>query len=438
MILTDYVKFYLLIVLGMVMYLGNIYAQAPTIEPEYFYFDAVVFEGSNLDSSRIDCYIVVPYDKLNFLNSDNFYSAGYNVELLVFDSISNKVFELKYDRAIREDDYFASKGGTGKFDYTQKIMYLPSGKYRIKAVISDKFNKQQYERSRNINVISFNKFDIALSGILLVSTIEENNGRYKITPHISDNIGNLDGNYFTFLEIYSNFPKQDSVDLVWEVLDTKEAVIAQGIRKRYSTSPKKQQAFLQIPPINEMTTGSYSIRIIALKPDTSYNYTTNDYLAVAQRTIKYMRTFSGSVLSDLNSSIKQLRYVAFQQDVDYIEEAKTQQEKQTRFEQFWKKKDPTANTDRNEAFEEYYQRIDYANKNFRSYTEGWLTDKGMVYVVFGPPSNVERQQGYGDSRTYERWSYRTNREFIFADKTGFGDFRLERPIAVTEKYQYNR
>ncbi len=417
---------------------GYLFAQTNINEPENFYFDAIVFEGKNIDSCRIDCFIVLPYDKLNFLFNDEFYSAGYDAEILVYDSTGNKVYEEKYERAIRENDYFVTKGGTGKFDYSQKIIYLPNGKYRIKAVISDKFNKQLYEKSRSLTAIPFSKFDIALSGILLVSSIEEVNGRFKITPHISDNIGNLNDNYFTFLEIYSNSTKLDSIDLVWEILDSKEEVIAQGVRKRFSTSLKKKQAFLQIPPIEEMTSGSYIVKVIALKPDTTYDYKIDDYLAVAQRTIKCLRTFSGTILSDINIAVKQLRYIAYQQEIEYIEDGKTLQEKQLRFEQFWKKKDPSPNTDRNEMFDDYYQRIDYANKNFRSYTEGWLTDKGMVYIVFGPPVSVERQQGYGDGKVFERWIYRNNREFIFADNSGFGDFRLVRPLTVTEKYQYNR
>ncbi len=60
----------------------------------------------------------------------------------------------------------------------------------------------------------------------------------------------------------------------------------------------------------------------------------------------------------------------------------------------------------------------------------------MIYVIFGDPITIDRQTGYGDGKTYERWIYQNNREFIFVDNTGFGDFRLIRPLTVTEKYRY--
>ncbi|MFW6232503.1 MAG: GWxTD domain-containing protein, partial [Bacteroidota bacterium] len=91
-----------------------------------------------------------------------------------------------------------------------------------------------------------------------------------------------------------------------------------------------------------------------------------------------------------------------------------------------------------EAFIEYYTRIETADKNFTSYTEGWRTDKGMVYVIYGTPHNIERYQGYGTQKIYEKWIYLNNREFVFEDSSGFGNFRLIRPFTVTEKYEYDR
>jgi hypothetical protein len=66
-----------------------------------------------------------------------------------------------------------------------------------------------------------------------------------------------------------------------------------------------------------------------------------------------------------------------------------------------------------------------------------MTDKGMVYIIFGPPVSYERRQDYyNPNRVYERWYYSNNREFLFVDNNGFGDFRLVEPPAVTEKYEY--
>jgi hypothetical protein len=52
--------------------------------------------------------------------------------------------------------------------------------------------------------------------------------------------------------------------------------------------------------------------------------------------------------------------------------------------------------------------------------------------------NNYRTNPYADSRVYEKWVYADNRQFLFVDNTGFGDFRLSNPITVTDKYRFRR
>jgi hypothetical protein len=63
---------------------------------------------------------------------------------------------------------------------------------------------------------------------------------------------------------------------------------------------------------------------------------------------------------------------------------------------------------------------------------------GMVYIIFGPPSNAERQQVRSDGREAIRWTYPNSRQYVFVDNTGFGDFRLVTPLSLLEKYRYGR
>ena len=38
----------------------------------------------------------------------------------------------------------------------------------------------------------------------------------------------------------------------------------------------------------------------------------------------------------------------------------------------------------------YYRRVEKANKLFTNYKEGWKTDKGMIYLILGPPSRIQK------------------------------------------------
>jgi len=97
---------------------------------------------------------------------------------------------------------------------------------------------------------------------------------------------------------------------------------------------------------------------------------------------------------------------------------------------FWKQRDPTPDTEENELQEEFYRRIDFANNYFTVNAldkEGWKTDRGGIYIKYGPPTDVERHQDQLNLPPYEIWYYKKiNRRFFFEDKSGVGDYHLVR------------
>lgn len=128
---------------------------------------------------------------------------------------------------------------------------------------------------------------------------------------------------------------------------------------------------------------------------------------------------------DLDVAIKQLRHITRNINIGKILKG-TQAEKAKFFEEFWKTKDPTPETERNELMEEYYRRIDYANRYFTSgFREGWDTDRGMVFVVMNAPDDIERHPYESDAKPYEIWYYyEANLKLFFVDFSGVGDYEL--------------
>lgn len=117
-----------------------------------------------------------------------------------------------------------------------------------------------------------------------------------------------------------------------------------------------------------------------------------------------------------------------EQDVGWIitdEERKAFQllsndeERDNFIEAFWQRRDPTPDTAENEFKEEHYRRIAYANEHFPAGIPGWKTDRGRIYIVFGPPDEIESHpsggtyqrpmdEGGGTTSTFpfEQWRYR--------------------------------
>lgn len=127
-------------------------------------------------------------------------------------------------------------------------------------------------------------------------------------------------------------------------------------------------------------------------------------------------------LLNLNTAIEMLRFIADEETIRKIDSG-TSREREKKFRSFWKERDPTPNTEFNELMAEYYQRIDYAYKNYSTEnTIGYNSDRGEVYIKYGPPKDINRKFPK-DGATKEVWTY-PNRQFIFEAITGFGDFKL--------------
>ena len=86
-------------------------------------------------------------------------------------------------------------------------------------------------------------------------------------------------------------------------------------------------------------------------------------------------------------------------------------------------------TKENELQNEYFKRVEFANSNFKGYKEGWDSQMGMIYILFGRPDDVEE---YNDpiGRYYQqRWHYyKVNKFFDFVDENGFGQYKLTTPF----------
>ena len=131
-------------------------------------------------------------------------------------------------------------------------------------------------------------------------------------------------------------------------------------------------------------------------------------------------------ITDLDKAVDQLIYIANPEDLQYIKAADNRLEKAKRFVAFWRKQDPNPADEYNPVFNVYFNRVAYANENFSTYSlEGWRSDRGMVLIILGAPDNIDRHPFEYYSKPYEVWQYyNLNRQFLFTDNSGFGDYRL--------------
>jgi len=136
-------------------------------------------------------------------------------------------------------------------------------------------------------------------------------------------------------------------------------------------------------------------------------------------------------------------YIITDEERAAFKRLQTDEEREQFIEQFWLRRDPTPDTAENEFKEEHYRRIAYANERYASGIPGWKTDRGRIYITFGPADEIEShpsggsyerpmEEGGGTTSTYpfEQWRYRyiegIGSDIIieFVDPTMTGEYRM--------------
>ncbi len=136
-------------------------------------------------------------------------------------------------------------------------------------------------------------------------------------------------------------------------------------------------------------------------------------------------------------------YIITDEERATFKRLQTDEEREQFIEQFWLRRDPTPDTVENEFKEEHYRRIAYANEHYASGIPGWKTDRGRIYITFGPPDEIEShpsggtyerpmEEGGGTTSTYpfEQWRYRYIEDIgsdiiiEFVDPTMSGEYRM--------------
>lgn len=138
-----------------------------------------------------------------------------------------------------------------------------------------------------------------------------------------------------------------------------------------------------------------------------------------------------------------VRWIITDEELSAFKKLSNNAERDIFIEGFWQRRDPTPDTAENEYKEEHYRRIAYANEHFAAGMPGWRTDRGRIYIMYGPPTSTDShpmggpyqrpaEEGGGSTETFpfEVWRYRylegigQEIEIEFVDDCGCGAYEM--------------
>ena len=153
-------------------------------------------------------------------------------------------------------------------------------------------------------------------------------------------------------------------------------------------------------------------------------------------------------LKELDNAYRQwltedVTYIITPEERNAFLQLDTNEEREQFIEQFWLRRSSNPDLPDNDFKEEHYRRIAYANEHYASGIPGWKTDRGRMYIMWGPPDEIDShptggtydrpmEEGGGSTSTYpwETWRYRylegigENIILEFVDPSGSGEYHM--------------
>jgi GWxTD domain-containing protein len=412
------IKFFLIILFSA----GLIYSQPenPTlyVQTGAKYFQDFLNFLDDDGQSRVDIFMHVPFKEIQFERTSTGFEGGYSVTVSIYLEDGETLYLEKLWNEKINVNSFEESSAKENFNLSYRSFKLSPGKYFIKTMVTDRDSRKEYSSKNYYNMREFSPKP-AISDVMLIAQMKIVDGSNRIIPNVSRNVSENKKEINIFFEIYSDSSTDYNIEYI--VTNNENKILYQSSGKQL-VNKGKTQVFYTISDSTLLNLGNY-ILTVRLK-DLDENILTS-----TSKTFYSRWPGLPATVNNIDEAIEQLIYIANPDEMEYMEDGKDEEEKTKRFIAYWKTKDPSPGNEENEVFQEYFGRVNFANEQFSHYIDGWRSDRGMVFIILGPPHNIERHPFEYNSKPFEVWQYyEINRSFTFLDETGFGDYRLITPM----------
>jgi len=378
-----------------------------------FNTDYIVLFTDEAGKRRLRVFANVLYDDLQFLKENDKFKANYRVTFSLLDDKGNYITSDRIDREIVTEDYYATNSRT-QYDWVEANFDLSPGNYKLILELLDKDSRSINRVEKEIKVSSFKDEDILITGpILLDTVIVDENHNVSLKPSVSGAVFSGEESIWVYFEVMCREYPAD-LAISYHLIDSKGSERLTGDFNRHIEAPVLKDKFRL--ELKEFDFDDYQLVLKVTQGKKQ-----------ASKTKKFRIHWPElpPTIHDLDKAIEQLTYIATEREITKLQED-YEGRRLEMFLDYWRKWSKTE-AESFKLMEEYYRRIWESNQYFSE--GGWKCDRGHVYVIYGPPGEVERHPYDLYSKAYEIWYYlEDNRQFIFVDEGGFGDYRLRSPL----------
>ena len=395
--------------------------------------------SDSAEMARIEVFTRVAYEYMVFerlaaQRSDSLFTGGIEVSTHIREA--NRTISAEHTSAEVVTQDYASTGLRDRYILVHHVFRVPPGKYQVLSTVSDRVSTRLHGSEHTIRAVALDSLSWGMGRpVSLIRDMENTPVRYAAFGY---------GGALPFAEpALVGVPVSEGLDAEWHVrlrriipdeeaeivfdetvqpvalLDGLRSIEPPGTVANFGLAradvPFGDVVILELP-FAGFAVGRY---ILDLRIDASGR---SDTLSFPTRI--YWRDMPRS-LRNIEFAVEAMRYILTREEFEEMKRG-GRSEIRRRFNAFWDAKDPTPETGYNEMMTEYFRRVDEANRKFQTLFQrmGALTDRGKVYVLFGPPEETQRILNVDDP-VQEIWYYPSlNKTFHFIDREGNGNLKL--------------
>jgi GWxTD domain-containing protein len=414
--------------------------ESPDQQPLNLDMDLATFMG-NAGLVRVEIYQSIGRGGLSYEKDSSFSAAQFSVETII-QKEDSAIFTDKVSESDRVADKAEIKSGQ-QFVYTVPV-FLPPGEYEFLTRIHDLVSDRSQEKALTLNVKDFSSDSLTFSDIQFATRIErakDKNSMHQknnllVTPNPKAQFG--EGN--TKLTFYSELYNLGDADngagtyRVDYIITNEDGELLHKIKGKERKKAGRHAAIFTSFDIADLTSSIYRLRLVAHDDQTGLESKTEKEFSVIWEkdiaaTSPEQQANPYLTLDDkqLDLYFAKIHYIATNEERTLFSQL-MQSGKQSFLVAFWQNRDPTPDTQKNEFKDEYIERLVQVNTHFvAGHLEGWRTDRGRIFLTYGPPNFIEREPENNDKRAFETWQYTEldgGSIFVFVDIKSNGLFEL--------------
>jgi len=418
--------------------------QARQDSPDNLEVTAIRFYRAESKSTQVKAFIQIPAMLLEPAGSGRSGQLTYLMDVRVRDSSGLELVRNGWSGHLPAQVHQPGATGLEILEYT-----VAPGRYTLDVGVTDSVSGKRL--NAQIAIEGF-RTQPGLSDLLLAPLIRQagptdtlpapgeiRRGDLLITGAAELRLTPLRSEAYYVLEAYSSAP--DSVRLALTVRDQAGKTVV-STPARSARLPQGGGVLSGAVPLAGLTAGDYRLTARLETSNGTLERTASFIMADMHQTVEReaarMTALSGTdegyfgSLSNLqlDAAADPLSLIANSRELVPYSKKLSIQAKRRFLTQFWAARDPSPQTPRNEAREAFYAAVSYADSTFRergrATKPGWKTDRGRIFAKHGAPEDVLHRQQQGYAPPYEVWRYSRGKGsyFIFADRSGLGDFKL--------------